>query len=86
MPNTSQISPTVVSCYGGLVLNRDVFTMRPGEALQLTNFEPDIEGGYKKILGTTAYNSNIVPPPVSKSSSVKGPEYCNVETAFDIPA
>ena len=24
MPNTSQISPTVVSCYGGLVLNRDI--------------------------------------------------------------
>ena len=59
MPNTSQITPTVVSCYGGLVLNRDVFTMRPGEALQLTNFEPDIEGGYKKMLGTTAYNANI---------------------------
>ena len=39
MPNTSQISPTVVSCYGGLVLNRDIFTMRPGEALQLQNFE-----------------------------------------------
>ncbi len=69
MPNTSQISPTVVSCYGGLVLNRDVFTMRPGEALQLTNFEPDIEGGYKKILGTTAYNSNIVPQ-VSSSSEI----------------
>ena len=34
--------------------------MRPGEALQLQNFEPDIAGGYKKILGTTAYNSNIV--------------------------
>ena len=69
MPNTSQISPTVVSCYGGLVLNRDIFTMRPGEALQLTNFEPDIEGGYKKILGTTAYNSNIVPQ-VSTSTEI----------------
>ena len=69
MPNTSQIQPTVVSCYGGLVLNRDIFTMRPGEALQLTNFEPDIEGGYKKILGTTAYNSNIVPQ-VSTSSEI----------------
>ena len=69
MPNTSQLQPTVVSCYGGLVLNRDIFTMRPGEALQLTNFEPDIEGGYKKILGTTAYNSNIVPQ-VSSSGEI----------------
>ena len=25
MPNTSQIAPTVVSCYGGLVLNKDIF-------------------------------------------------------------
>jgi hypothetical protein len=61
MPNTSQLTPTVVSCYGGLVLNRDVFTMRPGEALSLQNFEPDIEGGYKKIAGTAKYNSTIVP-------------------------
>jgi len=61
MPNTSQLQPTVVSCYGGLVLNRDVFTMRPGEALRLQNFEPDIEGGYKKISGTAKYNSTIVP-------------------------
>ena len=69
MPNTSQIAPTVVSCFGGLVLNKDVFSMRPGEALQLTNFEPDIAGGYKKILGTTKYNSNIVPE-VSSSSEI----------------
>jgi hypothetical protein len=67
MPNTSQISPTVVSCYGGLVLNRDVFTMRPGEAIKLQNFEPDIEGGYKKISGTAKYNTTIVTQ-VSSSS------------------
>ena len=69
MPNTSQIAPTVVSCFGGLVLNKDIFSMRPGEALQLQNFEPDIAGGYKKILGTTAYNSNIVPQ-VSSASEI----------------
>ena len=43
--------------------------MRPGEALQLQNFEPDIAGGYKKMLGTTAYNSNIVPQ-VSSSNEI----------------
>ena len=69
MPNTSQIAPTVVSCYGGLVLNKDIFSMRPGEALQLQNFEPDIAGGYKKILGTTTYNSTIVPQ-VSSSGEI----------------
>ena len=61
MPNTSQITPTVVSCFGGLILNKDVFSMRPGEALSLQNFEPDIAGGYKKISGTAKYNSTIVP-------------------------
>jgi hypothetical protein len=69
VPNTSQLTPTVVSCFGGLVLNKDIFSMRPGEALQLQNFEPDIAGGYKKILGTTAYNSNIVPQ-VSASNEI----------------
>ena len=69
MPNTSQIAPTVVSCYGGLTLNKDIFSMKPGEATQLTNFEPDIAGGYQKILGTTAYNANIVPQ-VSASSEI----------------
>ena len=69
MPNTSQLTPTVVSCFGGLVLNKDIFSMRPGEALQLTNFEPDIAGGYKKMLGTTAYNANIVPQ-VSASTEI----------------
>lgn len=53
--------PSVVSLGGGLILNKDVFSMSPGEALQLQNFEPDIEGGYKKILGTTKFNSNICP-------------------------
>ena len=61
MPDTSQLRPAVVSLGGGLTLNKDVFSMSPGEALQLVNFEPDIEGGYKKVLGTTKYNSNIVP-------------------------
>ena len=60
MPNTSQISPTVVSCYGGLVLNKDVFSMKPGEALKLQNFEPDIAGGYRKLTGTAKFNSTIV--------------------------
>ena len=63
----AQVQPSVVSLGGGLILNKDVFSMSPGEALQLQNFEPDIEGGYKKILGTTKFNSNIVPQ-VSASS------------------
>ena len=69
MPDNSQITPAVVTCNGGLILNKDIFDMEPGEALQLQNFEPDISGGYKKMLGTTAYNSAIVPQ-VSASSEI----------------
>ena len=53
MPDNSQITPAIITCNGGLILNKDIFDMEPGEALQLQNFEPDIAGGYKKILGTT---------------------------------
>ena len=60
MPDTSYIKPFTAACAGGLVLNKDVFTMHPGEALQLSNFEPDIAGGYRKLNGTTKYNSTIV--------------------------
>jgi len=65
--DTSQISPFVFGCSGGLVLNKDTFSFEPGESRILQNFEPDIKGGYKRILGTTFYNTNVVPQ-VSASS------------------
>ena len=67
MPYTGLQKPMVVSCAGGLTLNKDVFAMHPGEALQLSNFEPSVEGGYRRLNGTTKYNSTIVPE-VSASS------------------
>ena len=51
MPDSSQVSPVAFNCEGGLVLNRSTFLMKPGEALELENFEPDIEGGYRRING-----------------------------------
>ena len=68
MPNTSQLTPTVVSCFGGLVLNKDVFSMQPGEALILQNFEPDIKGGYRRVSGTARYNTTVIPEGSSNSS------------------
>ena len=68
MPTTDLISPFVVSCAGGLTLNKDVFSMAPGEALILQNFEPDIKGGYRRISGTALYNSTIVPQGSSTAS------------------
>ena len=35
--------------------------MKPGQALELENFEPDIDGGYKRINGFTKYVSAVVP-------------------------
>ena len=66
----TQTKPIIVSLGGGLVLNKDVFSMQPGEALQLQNFEPNISGGYSKILGTAKYNTNIVPQVSSSSERV----------------
>ncbi len=40
-----------VNCDGGLVLDKSIFVLQPGEAIQLENFEPDINGGYAKIKG-----------------------------------
>ena len=70
MPTTDLISPFVVSCAGGLTLNKDVFSMAPGEALILQNFEPDIKGGYRRVSGTALYNTNIVPEGSSNTSKV----------------
>ena len=51
MADQSGTQPFSFNCEGGLVLNRSTFIMQPGQALELTNFEPDIEGGYKRING-----------------------------------
>jgi hypothetical protein len=60
MPDTSLLSPFVVRLGGGLVLDKDAFTLPPGAATQLQNFEPDINGGYRRINGHTKYDSNQV--------------------------
>jgi hypothetical protein len=69
--DTSLIAPYTASCGGGLILNKDVYNMQPGEALQLTNFEPSVEGGYRRINGTTKYNSTIIPQVSSSAERVQ---------------
>ena len=49
---------------GGLVSNLSPLqhgTQQPGTARLLKNFEPSIEGGYKRILGYDKFDSNTVP-------------------------
>ena len=70
MPDLSQVQPTAFNCQGGLVLNRSTFMMQPGEALELQNFEPDIEGGYRRINGFSKYVSAVVPQTSSSSEKI----------------
>jgi len=70
MPDLSQVQPTAFNCQGGLVLNRSTFMMQPGEALELENFEPDIEGGYRRINGFSKYVNAVVPQTSSATEPV----------------
>jgi hypothetical protein len=70
MADESQVTPSAFNCEGGLVLNKSTFMMQPGEALELENFEPDIEGGYRRISGYSKYVSVIVPYTSSASEKV----------------
>ena len=66
----STVQPSAFNCEGGLILNRSTFMMQPGEALELRNFEPDIEGGYRRINGFSKYVSAVVPHTSSTSEKV----------------
>ena len=57
MPDTSQISPVTVSLGGGLVLDKDDFSIPPGAAVLLQNFEPSINGGYRRLTGSSKFDS-----------------------------
>jgi len=49
---------------GGLVTNLAPLQLgiqKPGAARVLENFEPSVEGGYRRILGYTKYTDNIIP-------------------------
>ena len=70
MPDLSQTQPATFPLEGGLVLDKPQFAMQAGEALELQNFEPDIDGGYRRINGFTKYNANIVPQTSSSSEEI----------------
>ncbi len=70
MADTSQVLPAAFNCEGGLVLNRSTFLMQPGEALVLENFEPDVEGGYRRINGFRKFVYPIVPQTSASSEKV----------------
>ena len=61
MADTSGLSPFIFPIEGGLVLNKSSFTIQPGSALELENYEPDPLGGYRRINGYTKWANTIVP-------------------------
>ena len=54
----SNVQASAISTDGGLVLDRDPFSLSPGAALILENYEPDADGGYSRIKGTVKYDTN----------------------------
>ena len=70
MPDQSQTSPSAFVCEGGLVKSRSTFIMQPGQALELLNFEPDIEGGYRRISGFRKFVNHIVPQTSASTEKV----------------
>ena len=43
-----------------LILDKDDFSIAPGAAVKLQNFEPSIKGGYRRLSGTSKWNTNQV--------------------------
>jgi hypothetical protein len=76
MPTNRQTFPIQFS--GGLISNMSPLQQglqMPGSARILRNFEPSIEGGYKRILGYDKYDLDIIPPygiPVVHGASQTG--------------
>ena len=70
MADLSQVTPNAFNCEGGLVLNKSTFMMQPGEALELRNFEPAVDGGYRRINGFSKYVTAIVPFTSSSSERI----------------
>ena len=76
MPTTRQTYP--IEFRGGLITNMSPLQQginSPGSARALRNFEPSVEGGYRRIEGFDKYDSNIIPPygaPVVRGASQTG--------------
>ena len=72
MPDTSAISPVTVSLGGGLILDRDDFSIPPGAAVALQNFEPSIK---EFILSSS--------PMYSQQSAIPNEEFGRLQRKFN---
>ena len=63
MPTAWQTFPVEIK--GGLISNLAPLQqglLAPGSARRLVNFEPSVEGGYRRIQGYTKFSNSFVPP------------------------
>lgn len=51
-----RLNPIKIICEGGLDLRQSLITTRQGAALDLTNFEPNLHGGYRRLSGFRRVN------------------------------
>lgn len=72
MPVTDQLTPDIIHCEHGLILDEAIHHIDPGAAVELINFEPDIEDGYRRILGYTEYDSNEITATGYTSGAILG--------------
>lgn len=88
MPTAWQTFP--VQCQGGLVTNTSPLQQGinlPGTARKLINFEPSVEGGYRRIKGFSKFDSATVPVygnPVVQGSGQTG-DTLVVANIFEAP-
>lgn len=80
----------VVQCSGGLVLDVDALTQgttMPGTARVLQNYEPAVEGGYRRINGYIKFDDDVVPgdadEPVTGVKVALGGVYAVRKTSTD---
>ena len=57
---TQEITSSIITTSGGLMLDQDVYSMPPGAATKLQNFEPSVLGGYRRLSGTAKFSSDKV--------------------------
>ena len=80
-----------IECRGGLVTNISPLQQgisNPGSARTLINFEPSIEGGYRRVQGYTQYDDDYVPPygdPVVQASGQTGTTL-NIANIYETPS
>lgn len=60
MPNRLTSTP-IFYCESGLDVTQDILARNVGGAVDLINFEPSLQGGYRRINGFDKYSDTVVP-------------------------